>query len=274
MIPFVYLACLLSLRCLISALTQAGGGDLLFSFASSVQSCCRKGGALQTDSGAVCGEHSPCSGHTGFAPHRAVCAFPVYTAQAPAALYGADPALSAVPVFGSSTKARTRLRLRVVSSPAWAGQAARGLRAFSRVRRAFSLRGPSARLSGSLTQDPGPVCRVGGGGFSGAEFAPSPPPASFPAGGSSLEFLSPLVLWTTGGVFRPVNFSLLSHSLKNLPPTALRAFWPVPTLRNAAGSSPFRPLLLVAGAGVWGTFLLGVAFRHVICGPYLISPPS
>ena len=28
-IPFVYLACLLSLRCLISALTQAGGGDLL-----------------------------------------------------------------------------------------------------------------------------------------------------------------------------------------------------------------------------------------------------
>ena len=31
----------------------------------------------------MCGEHSPCSGHTGFAPHRGVCAFPVYTAQAP-----------------------------------------------------------------------------------------------------------------------------------------------------------------------------------------------
>ena len=30
-----------------------------------------------------CGEHSPCSGHTGFAPHRGVCAFPVYSAQAP-----------------------------------------------------------------------------------------------------------------------------------------------------------------------------------------------
>ena len=27
-------------------------------------------------------------------------------------------------------------------------------------------------------------------------------------------------------------------------------------------------------AGVWGTFLQGVAFRHVICGPYLIFPPS
>ena len=35
----------------------------------------------------------------------------------PAALYGAGPALSAVPVFGSSTKARIRLRLRVVPSP-------------------------------------------------------------------------------------------------------------------------------------------------------------
>ena len=71
-----------SLRCLISALTQAGGGDLLFRFSSSVQSCCREGGALQADS-AVCGEHSPCSSHTGFAPYRGVCAFPVYTAQAP-----------------------------------------------------------------------------------------------------------------------------------------------------------------------------------------------
>ena len=28
-------------------------------------------------------EHSPCSGHTGFAPYRGVCALPVYTAQAP-----------------------------------------------------------------------------------------------------------------------------------------------------------------------------------------------
>ena len=35
----------------------------------------------------------------------------------PAALYGEGPALSAVPVFGSSTKAR-RLYLRFVSSPA------------------------------------------------------------------------------------------------------------------------------------------------------------
>ena len=36
----------------------------------------------------------------------------------PAALYGAGPALSVVSVFGSSTKARIRLRLHFVSSPA------------------------------------------------------------------------------------------------------------------------------------------------------------
>ena len=36
----------------------------------------------------------------------------------PAALYGAGPALSAVPVFTYSTKAQIRLRLRFVPSPA------------------------------------------------------------------------------------------------------------------------------------------------------------
>ena len=44
---------------------------------------------------------------------------------------------------------------------------------------------------------------------------------------------------------------------------------PVLTLSNAPCSSPFRPHLLVVDVGVWGTFLLGVAFRHVICGFYL-----
>ena len=49
----------------------------------------------------------------------------------PAAVYGAGPALSAVPVFGSSTKARIRLRLRFVSSPASVVPAARGMGALS-----------------------------------------------------------------------------------------------------------------------------------------------
>ena len=41
------------------------------------------------------------------------------------------------------------------------------------------------------------------------------------------------------------------------------------TLSNATCFSPFRPHLLVVDASIWGTFLLGVAFRHLICGFYL-----
>ena len=102
------------------------------------------------------------------------------------------------------------------------------------------------------------------------------PPASYLQrgwAGSSLEFLSPFVLRTAGGVFGPVNFSLLSHSLKKAPSDCSQGLQASPYLSNAARSSPFRPHLLVAGAGVWGTFLLGFSFRHVICGPYLIFPP-
>ena len=141
------------------------------------------------------------------------------------------------------------------------GQAARGLAPSPRARRAFSLRDPSARRRSGLRKSSdrtrGPFAGWEGVASLGLSLPLALPPASCLQrgwGGSSLQFLSPLVLRTTGGVFQLVNFSSLSHSLKNLPPTALRAFGPVPTLRNAAGSSPFRPLLLVAGAGVWGTF--------------------
>ena len=95
---------MLSLRCLISALTQAGGGDLLLRFASSIQSCCGEGGALQADV-AVCGEHSQCSGR-------------------------------AASSFGGLSPGAARL------FPPWrAAPAARGLRAFLLVRHAFSVRG-------------------------------------------------------------------------------------------------------------------------------------
>ena len=50
---------------------------------SFVQLCCGEGGTLQTNIPGVCGERSHCLGHTGFAPAQGVCAFPVYTAQAP-----------------------------------------------------------------------------------------------------------------------------------------------------------------------------------------------
>ena len=50
---------------------------------SLVQSCRGEGGTLQTDITGVCGECSQHLGHAGVAPAHGVCAFPVYTAQAP-----------------------------------------------------------------------------------------------------------------------------------------------------------------------------------------------
>ena len=40
---------------------------------SFVQSCYGEGGALQTNVTGVCGEHSQCFGHTGFAPICSMC---------------------------------------------------------------------------------------------------------------------------------------------------------------------------------------------------------
>ena len=154
-----------SLQCVVSALTQtqAGGGDLLFRFASSVQSCCGEGGALQADV-AVCGEHWPCP-----------------------------------------------------------GRAARGLVPSPRARRAFSLRGPSARrrsgLRKSLDRNRGLFARWEGVVSLGLSLPLSPPPASYLQrgwGGSSLEFLSPFVLRTAGGVFRQVNSSLALPQFKKI----------------------------------------------------------
>ena len=197
---------MLSLRCLISALTQAGGGDLLFRFASSVQSCCGEGGALQADV-AVCGEHWPCSGHTGFAPYRGVCAFPVYTAQAPSCSIWSGPCVECGSSFPGLRKSADSVEPAFCAFPSLSGSGSQGFGALSPgAARIFSPRPQHPPPVGSqevFRQEPGPVCRVGGSG--------------------QLIFLS------------------LSHSLKKLPPTALRAFWPVLTLSNAARSAPFRP---------------------------------
>ena len=50
---------------------------------SFVQSCCGEGGTLQANFTGMCWECSQCLGHTGFAPAHGVCAFLVYSAQAP-----------------------------------------------------------------------------------------------------------------------------------------------------------------------------------------------
>ena len=133
-----------------------------------------------------------------------------------AALYGAGPALSAVPVFGYSTIARVRLCLRFVPSPperlrppgACRARSPRVLRAFSPprpqprfppmqvgcVRLVFSCEPPGgcrpSRISGCLWLETGGLLQFadGRGAVSGAEFAPVPsllPPASAGLGGSS-----------------------------------------------------------------------------------------
>ena len=141
-----------------------------------------------------------------------------------------------------------------------------------------------SRISGSLWIETGGLFAVWEGMPIWGRVCPFPLPAASylwrgwahpPQASSSLEFLSPFVLRTAGSVFRPVNFlscypAVYKSSLRLLSGPS----GPVLTLSNAACSSPFHPHLLVADAGAWGTFLLGVAFRHVICGPYLIFPPS
>ena len=66
-----------------------------------VQLCSGEGGTLQTNITDMCGECSWCLGHTGFAPAYGMCAFLVYTAQAPGCSAGelskAGPGLRALP---------------------------------------------------------------------------------------------------------------------------------------------------------------------------------
>ena len=127
------------------------------------------------------------------------------------------------------------------------------------------------------------------GAMSWAEFAPFPsplPPASSGAGQVRSQLA---LLWScTVPLFcdRPAvcsgrlvfslslaipQLQLLSHeSSVQLCSGHLRL---VLTLSSAACSSPFCPHLLVAKVGVWGTFLLGVAFMHLICAFYLFFCP-
>ena len=125
----------------------------------------------------------------------------------------------------------------------------------------------------------------------GSSLALSPPPLPPAGDGPVHSWLAllwncsvlPLFCERAGSVFSwrfsPVNFlsldipqfKLLSHVSSLWLPSG--HLGPVLTLSNASGSSPFSPHLLVADASVWGTFLLGVAFRHVICGFYLFLLP-
>ena len=139
---------MLSVQCLISALTQAGGGDVLFS--SLVQFSPAAGRAGRCRQTSLCVGSTPRVPATlGLPRSRVSVLSPSTLLRLPAALYGAGPALSAVPVFGSSTNAR-RLRLRVVSSPPQRFRQPEAWAPSPRVRSTFSLLGPSAHLSNTL----------------------------------------------------------------------------------------------------------------------------
>ena len=81
---------------------------------SFVQLCCGDGGTLQTNITGLYAECSQCPGHTGFAPAQGMCAFLVYTAQAPCCSAGELP--KAGP--GLRTRPRSKpLRFRFSGTP-------------------------------------------------------------------------------------------------------------------------------------------------------------
>ena len=107
------------------------------------------------------------------------------------------------------------------------------------------------------------VCRVGGGGFSGAEFSPFPSPRLLPPvwmGGSSLEFLSPFVLRTAGGVFRQVNFSLALPQFKKSPSDCSQGLRAGPYPKQCRRLLSALPPLAGGGCGRLGYFSAGSCF--------------
>ena len=225
---------------------------ILLRFASSVQSCCGEGGALQADV-AVCGEHSPCSGQAarsfgGLSPGAARLFPPRRAAQAARGLCGLS--LGAVRLF----------------PPRRAARAARGLALSPRARRAPSLHGlsePPVGSQGVLRQDLGLFAGWEGVASLGLSLPLAPPPASYLQrgwGGSSLEFLSPFILRTAGRVFWPVNFSSLSHSLKKAPSDGSQGLLAGPYPKQCRWLLSVPPPLAGGGCGRLGYFSAGSCF--------------
>ena len=83
-------------------------------------------------------------------------------------------------------------------------------------------RAPPVGSQEVFRQEPRPVCRVGGGGFSGAEFAPCPSPCLLPPAGMGRllsggeSFSVPLFCEPPAVCSRRSIFLSLSHSLKKI----------------------------------------------------------
>ena len=127
------------------------------------------------------------------------------------------------------------------------------------LQHAFSLRGPSApRRSGlrkSLDRNRGLFGVWEGVASLGLSLPLSPPLSSFLQrgwAGFSLQFLSPFVLQTTSGEFRPVNFSSLSHSLKKSPSDCSQGLLPGPYPKECRWLLSVPPPLAGGGCGRLG----------------------
>ena len=122
-------------------------------------------------------------------PRTGVSVLPPSTLlRLPATLYGAGPALSAVPVFRSSTKAR----IRFVSSPHQQLRQPEAWAHFPPVQRALSFRGPSARrrsgLRKSLDRNRGLFAGWEGVASLGLSLPLAPPPCLLPQAGMGWLF--------------------------------------------------------------------------------------
>ena len=93
---------------------------------SLVQSSCGEGGALQADITGVCGEDPQCPATLGL-PRSRVCAFPVYTAQAPGCSIGSRPCVACGFSFQVPHKSADSVGPAFCAFPAQAAQAARSL---------------------------------------------------------------------------------------------------------------------------------------------------
>ena len=144
-----------------------------------------------------------------------VCAFPVYTAQAPGCSIWSGPCVECSSSFRVLHKSADSVALALCAFPSLSGSGSQrlgrplpgcgvpfpsaasspGSQRLGRPLPGCGAPFPSAAPAGAevgsqevFRWEPGPVCRVGGGGFSGAEFAPfpSPPPPTSSGDGPAL----------------------------------------------------------------------------------------
>ena len=170
-----------------------------------------------------CRQISLCVGSTPHVPATlglplltGVCAFPVYTAQAPGCSIWSGPCVECGSSFRVLHQSADSVVPAFCAFPGLSGSRSQRLgRALAGCGAPFPSVAPArATKSGlrkSLDRNQGPVCSVGGGGFSGAEFAPFPSPLPPTSSGHG-----PALLWSFSVPFRDlVTFNFTDEEPEN-----------------------------------------------------------